>query len=618
MMGKTNEGSNPTNDEEEGNADCSCCSACASNVCSITTLKWVVAVAVSLNLLVFVVLSFPISGKGNGRPAPGKDPQVQIEASFRLHKPVSAVTANIPNLESAIWEEIAIPYAQVTVISVEPVNAPNSTEVIFGVLPDSKNTSISSYGLISLKETFITLLLGSYNISLASEALGFAYFFQMLKFPGGITIIPKQSFFPLQPNQVLFNFTLHSTVAQVVQNLAQMKNQLKIGLFVRPNENLFVQLTNLQGSTVDPPIIVETFIVPVVGKDLTPPRLRQLAHEITPARNLGLNHTLFGKVKQIQLSSYLRYPSTPPAYHVLSPAPVPAALPSHSSLRSPPSTRPFASIPPSKGQCAVAPSPDYSGLAPIHHHFRGRRTMAPSPHDSGLTPIHHHHAMSPLHHHSAMPPYHHRVGAPSYHHPLMHCDWHHASDRSKCGHQHAKHAPVSGLNGAPSPSPDNSKSHESRPFRHHHDVGAAPGPLFVTSVPPAISPQYGPPKAQHRNCHLPSFPLASPAPSSGFLSRGPAHSATKSSSPAPEALGLSPHFSFPSPEGLTHSAPPEMSKMPHSAPPEMSRMPHPELPERDSPVPAFSYVSASTYGRSPVQWIIVSLVLTETFLYLSV
>lgn len=608
-MGKANEGSNPTNDEDEGTVDCSCCSACASSVCTITTLKWVVAVAVCVNLLVFTVLSLPISGKGNVRPASGKHPQAQIQASFRLHKPVSAVNANIPNLESAIWEEIGIPYTKVTVISVEPLNAPNSTEVIFGVLPDPENSSISTYGLISLKETFIALLSESYNISLASEALGFGYLFQMLKFPGGITVIPKQRFFPLQPDQELFNFTLHSTVAQVVQNLAQMKNQLKIGLFVQSNENLFVRLTNLQGSTVDPPIIVETFIVPVVGKGLTltPPRLRQLAHEITPARNLGLNHTLFGKVKQIQLSSYLRYPSTPPAYHVPSPAPDPAASPSHYSLYSPSYTHPSPSIPPSQGQRAMVPSPHYSHLTPIHHQPRGQRTMAPSPHDSGLTPIHHHHhAMSPSHHHSAMPPYHHRVGAPSYHRPLVHCDWHHASDPSKCGHRHAKPAPISGLNGVPSPSPDNSKSHESMSFRHHHDVKAAPAPLFVTSVPPAISPQNGPPKAQRRNCHLPSSPLASPAPSSGFPSPGPVHSATKSSSPVPQTLVSSPKYSFLSPDSLTHFAPPEIS-----------RMPHPELPERVSPVPAFSHVSASMYGRSPVQWI-VSLVLTETVLYLSV
>lgn len=387
-----------------------------------------------------------------------------------------------------------------------------------------------------------------------------------------------------------------------------MKNQLKIGLFMRSNENLFIRLTNLQGSTVDPPIIVETLIVPVVGKGLTTPRLRQLAHEITPARNLGLNHTLFGKVKQIQLSSYLRYPSTP-AYHVPSPAPDPAASPSHYSLRSPPYTypSPSPSIPPSQGERAMVPSPHSSRLTPIHHHPRGQRTMAPSPHDSGPTPIHHHHVMSPSHHHSAMPPHHHRLGAPWYHHPLVHCDRHHASDPSKCGHHHAKHAPISGLNGVPSPSPENSKSHESTSFRHHHDVEAAPVPLFVTSVPPAFSPQNGPPKAHRWKCHLPSFPLASPAPSSGFPSPGPVHSATKSPSPAPETLVSSPKFSFLSPYGLTHSAPPEIS-----------RTPHPELPEKESPVPAFSHVAASTYGRSPVRWIIMSLVLTETVLYLSV
>jgi hypothetical protein len=77
-MGKANEGSNPTNDEDEGTVDCSCCSACASSVCTITTLKWVVAVAVCVNLLVFTVLSLPISGKGNVRPASVKHPQGKL------------------------------------------------------------------------------------------------------------------------------------------------------------------------------------------------------------------------------------------------------------------------------------------------------------------------------------------------------------------------------------------------------------------------------------------------------------------------------------------------------------------------------------------------------------
>lgn len=226
-MGKTNEGSNLSNDDDEGNVDCSCSSACASNVCTVTALKWVVAVTVSLNLLVFTLLSLPIFGKGNIRSASGKYPQAQIQASFRLHKPVSAVNSNIANLESAIWEEIAIPYAKVTVISVEPLSAPNSTEVIFGVLPDPENSSISSYGLISLKEIFITLLSESYNISLASEALGFAYFFQMLKFPGGITFIPKQRFFSFATKPGAFQFYIAQQCCTSCSKSSQDEKSIK-------------------------------------------------------------------------------------------------------------------------------------------------------------------------------------------------------------------------------------------------------------------------------------------------------------------------------------------------------------------------------------------------------
>lgn len=120
--------------------------------------------------------------------------------------------------------------------SLEPLNATNSTEVLFDVLPDPGNTSISSYGLLGLRETFLTVILGTYNLSFKSEAFGDAYDFQLLKFPGGITVVPKQRVFSLDRSPLFFNFTLHSTITQVVQNLAQLRKQLSIGLRVQPNE----------------------------------------------------------------------------------------------------------------------------------------------------------------------------------------------------------------------------------------------------------------------------------------------------------------------------------------------------------------------------------------------
>lgn len=84
-----------------------------------------------------------------------------------------------------------------------------------------------------------------------------------------------------------------------------------------------MQVTNKAGSTRDPPVTVQASILSDLG-NLVPLRLKQLAQTITrssPARNLGLDNSIFGKVKEISLSSYL--------YHTLdAPTPSPAPSPS--------------------------------------------------------------------------------------------------------------------------------------------------------------------------------------------------------------------------------------------------------------------------------------------------
>ncbi|KAK1277115.1 hypothetical protein QJS04_geneDACA022220 [Acorus gramineus] len=78
-----------------------------------------------------------------------------------------------------------------------------------------------------------------------TPSFGNQSFFQVLKFPGGITVIPPQSAFLLQ-------------------------------------KNLYVRLTNVNGSTVAPPTIVQTSVVLAIG-NIPPsvPRLKQLAQAIT-------------------------------------------------------------------------------------------------------------------------------------------------------------------------------------------------------------------------------------------------------------------------------------------------------------------------------------------------
>jgi hypothetical protein len=90
---------------------------------------------------------------------------------------------------------------------------------------------------------------------------------------------------------MLFNLVLTCSVACVLQNL-------------------FVNLTNLQGSTVAPPTTVQASIILRVGNHQPSfPRMKQLAQTIanSSSRNLGLNHRVFGRVKQISLSSYLSH-----------------------------------------------------------------------------------------------------------------------------------------------------------------------------------------------------------------------------------------------------------------------------------------------------------------------
>ena len=115
-------------------------------------------------------------------------------------------------------------------------------------------------------------------------------------------------------------------------------------------QNVFVQITNWFGSTQDAPVIIQASVMSGLGS-LLPQRLKQLAQTIkgSPA-NLGLDNSVFGKVKSISLSSYLEgtLSSIPP-----SPSPVPSPSPEWSDVE--PSSSPYNS---------PAPSPDILDLPP--------------------------------------------------------------------------------------------------------------------------------------------------------------------------------------------------------------------------------------------------------------
>jgi len=167
-------------------------------------------------------------------------------------------------------------------------------------------------------------------------------------------------------------------------------------------QNLYVILSNSEGSTVASPTTVETSVLLAVG--ITPPkeRLKQLAQTIMGHHswNLGLNNTQFGRVKQVRLSSILQHSlhGTGGGGSALSPSPAP--LPHshhhhhhhhhrhhhhhnhHHNAHVFPETSPSPSPTPTTGEGAA--SPEYGSPAPARSVYApGRNSYAQPPCQSG-------------------------------------------------------------------------------------------------------------------------------------------------------------------------------------------------------------------------------------------
>lgn len=267
-----------------------------------------------------------------------------VQAYFRLEKPVSYLIPQISRLEYDINDEIGAPGTQVAILSMHKSCASNWTDVVFGVLSQPVNSPINPVSLSVLRSSLIDLFTQRSNLTLTKTIFGMPSSFEILKCPGGITIIPKLSPPVLMLPKVLFNFTLRNSLQDIEENFLQLKVQLKSGLQLMPSENIFVQVTNKAGSTKDPPVTVQASVVSTLG-GLDPQRLKELAQEIRespPAKNLGLDNAVFGKVKEISLSSFL-FPTLD------APTPSPAPSPDQNDHMGP-------NISPSPGQ--LAPSPD--------------------------------------------------------------------------------------------------------------------------------------------------------------------------------------------------------------------------------------------------------------------
>lgn len=302
-----------------------------SPTCCGSRCKWPIPVILGIYVLAFALWSICFrGGSSNDSQRPSPPPlRLHVEASFRLRRSVSEVQESLPQLQLDLQNEIGIPDTQIDIVLITPLPYKNWTEVRFTVSPDEPN-EIAPAELSLLKDTFVELFTQrSANLSLTSTLFGKVSHFEVLHFPGGITVVPAQPGFPLSKVLVLFNFTLHDSLTHVHRNFAKFRLQLANGIILKPTESLFVQLTNLEGSTVNSPLVVQTSILPVVGVMLPSTRLKQLALEImaSPRRNLGLNHTLFGRVKKIELSSFLEYTLESPSP---SPSPAPALSPNTS------------------------------------------------------------------------------------------------------------------------------------------------------------------------------------------------------------------------------------------------------------------------------------------------
>jgi hypothetical protein len=131
----------------------------------------------------------------------------------------------------------------VSVSSLEPVNASINgsadTTVVFCIWPYPKNTTISPTWISIIRSSFMSLVVRQSTLQLTEPLFGNSSFFEVLRFPGGITIIPEQNAFLLQRPHAFFNFTLNFPIYKVQDEIEELKNQMKRGLYLNSYEVIF-------------------------------------------------------------------------------------------------------------------------------------------------------------------------------------------------------------------------------------------------------------------------------------------------------------------------------------------------------------------------------------------
>lgn len=415
-----------------------------------------------------------------------------IVASFNLEKPVNFLNDNISQLVNDIFDEIPISSTKVVVLYLEPSGS-NKTQVVFAVDHEEKNSKISPLAKSLVKESF-EYLVTHQSLRLTQSLFGHPFNFEVLKFTGGITVIPPQNAFLLQRVQILFNFTLIASIQEVQLKFDALKSELKSGINLAPYENLYMSLSNAKGSTVDPPTIVQSSVLLAIGNTPSIPRLKQLAQTITGSnsKNLGLNNTVFGRVKEVSLSSVLQ--------HSL-----------HGGDGSAPTGSPSAAP-------LLHPHQSHHHRHHHHHHHHGANLAHAAPPSRSTehgAPLAHHYAPDPR---KSLPEHHKNHAAQ----PPSGCQLRNRT--SSKGTRQVSHS-------APASAPGISPHHSDPSPKHTHQASPAPPPKHQRQIShpvPISSPlpvvayahAHPPSKSESNEQHPSIVPSVSPSPSTSSTPAG--------------------------------------------------------------------------------------------------
>ena len=125
---------------------------------------------------------------------------------------------------------------QVVINFLQPLGASNWTYVIFSIIPYPIFSTMSPTWLSILRASFMSLVVEQSKLHLTESLFGSSSNFEVLKFPGGITIIPPQAAFLLQKPYASFNFTLNFPIYKVKEKTNELKHQMMSGIRLNPYE----------------------------------------------------------------------------------------------------------------------------------------------------------------------------------------------------------------------------------------------------------------------------------------------------------------------------------------------------------------------------------------------